>query len=201
MEKLLKMFGKSKKQEKVEKPEKNEKPIENIETRNNFNIKNTNVEQQQSSIEKKFDTGENISTLTSKNNENHPSKENFLSINSNIHTETEVNISPTQIPTKSSVPSSFSLTHKSNIEKANDVVLVNIPEDLKKSKLEGFYYKKYINKIQKLSISNPILVERDKMKINFDSEVMDYLMNDLSLIFKEKQNIIDRNQVRRLDKI
>jgi len=196
MEKLLKMFGKSKKQEKVEKPEKNEKHIENIETGNNFNINNLNIEQQQSYNEKKFDTAENISTLTSKNFENQPSKEHFLSTNSNNNTETAANISPTQILTKSSIPSSFSLTHKSNIEKANDVVLVNIPEDSKKSKLEGFYYKKYINKIQKLSISNPILVEREKMKINFDSEVMDYLMNDLSLIFKEKQNIIDRNQVR-----
>ena len=196
MEKLLKMFGKSKKQEKVEKQEKNEKHVENIETRNNFNINNTNIEQQQSSIEKKFDTAENTSTFTSKNYENQQTKENFLSNNINTNTETGANILPTQILTKSSIPSSFSLTHESNIEKANDVVLVNAPEDLKKSKLEGFYYRKYINKIQKLSISNPILVEREKMKINFDSEVMDYLMNDLSLIFKEKQNIIDRNQVR-----
>ena len=56
--------------------------------------------------------------------------------------------------------------------------------------------KKYINKIQKLTISNPILVEREKMKITFDYEVMDYLMNDLTMIFREKQRIIDQNQVK-----
>jgi hypothetical protein len=33
------------------------------------------------------------------------------------------------------------------------------------------------------------------MKINFDVEIFDYLMNDLCLLFKEKQNIIDTNQV------
>ena len=32
--------------------------------------------------------------------------------------------------------------------------------------------------------------------MNFDKEVLDYLLNDLCLIFKEKQDIIDSNQVR-----
>lgn len=81
------------------------------------------------------------------------------------------------------------------IEKPNEIVLVNTPEN-HRSKLEGFYYKKFISQIQNLSISNPILVEREKMKINFDSEVMDYLINDLTMIFREKQKLIDQNQVR-----
>ena len=85
MEKLLKMFGKSKKNEKVEKQEKNEKHVENTETGKNFNINNTNIDQQQYSIEKKFDTAENTSTFTSKNYENQQTKENFLS--NNINTE------------------------------------------------------------------------------------------------------------------
>ena len=82
------------------------------------------------------------------------------------------------------------------IKNPNDIVLVNTPDTTQRSKLEGFYYKKYINKIQNLSISNPILVEREKMKISFDSEVMDYLINDLTMIFREKQNLIDQNQVK-----
>jgi aryl-phospho-beta-D-glucosidase BglC (GH1 family) len=80
-------------------------------------------------------------------------------------------------------------------ENTTDVILVNTPDSIQRSKLEGFYYKKYINKIQNLSISNPILIERDKMKISFDSEVMEYLINDLTLIFREKQSVIDHNQV------
>jgi hypothetical protein len=33
------------------------------------------------------------------------------------------------------------------------------------------------------------------MKINFDIEIFDYLMNDLSMLFKQKQDLIDNNQV------
>ncbi len=73
------------------------------------------------------------------------------------------------------------------------IVIVN--NNLSDKKIEGFYYKKYIESIQKFQISNPILVEREKMKVNFDCEVMDYLVNDLTLILKEKQNIVDSNLV------
>ncbi len=33
------------------------------------------------------------------------------------------------------------------------------------------------------------------MKINFDKEIFDYLINDLCTLFKEKGDIIDQNQV------
>jgi hypothetical protein len=193
MDKFLKMFGKSKKPEKVE---KNEKHLDSPEIRKNTNMINTNIEQKQEAVEKKFYKTENTLTNTSNNFENNQTIEtNSLHHNITLNTQTLLNISSSQTQAQSQLPSSFSLT-QSNLEKANDVVLVNNPEDLQRSKLEGFYYKKYINKIQKLTISNPILVEREKMKINFDSEVMDYLVNDLTLIFREKQQIIDQNQVR-----
>ena len=63
-------------------------------------------------------------------------------------------------------------------------------------KNEGYYYKKYIGEIQKLQISSPILMEREKMKVNFDCEVMDYLVNDMTLIFREKQQKVDENLVK-----
>jgi hypothetical protein len=76
---------------------------------------------------------------------------------------------------------------------SNDIVIVN--PSIQETKNEGFYYKKYIDRIQKLQISNPILMEREQMKVNFDCEVMDYLVNDMTLIFREKQNLIDENLV------
>jgi hypothetical protein len=33
------------------------------------------------------------------------------------------------------------------------------------------------------------------MNINFDKEIFDYLINDLTTLFKEKGDIIDQNQV------
>jgi hypothetical protein len=33
------------------------------------------------------------------------------------------------------------------------------------------------------------------MKISFDKEIFDYLINDLCMLFKEKGDIIDQNQV------
>jgi hypothetical protein len=77
-------------------------------------------------------------------------------------------------------------------EKVGDIVVVNAETE---PKIEGFYYNKYISQVQQLSLSNPILVERDKMKVNFDTEIMDYLVNDMTLIFREKQTTVDTNQV------
>jgi hypothetical protein len=76
-----------------------------------------------------------------------------------------------------------------------DIVIVN--PTIQETKNEGFYYKKYIDRIQKLQISNPILMEREQMKVNFDYEVMDYLVNDMTMIFREKQNLVDENLVSR----
>lgn len=39
------------------------------------------------------------------------------------------------------------------------------------------------------------MIERDNMKINFDIEVIDYLLSDMMLIFKEKIKTLDVNQV------
>ena len=78
--------------------------------------------------------------------------------------------------------------------KSNNVVVVNSDENIIK-KSEGYYYKKYVGQIQKLCLSNPILIEREKMKVNFDTEAIDYLVDDLTFIFREKQKTIDSNQV------
>ena len=81
-----------------------------------------------------------------------------------------------------------------SINEVSDIVIVNSMDNCGK-KIEGFYYKKYIERIGQLKLSNPILIEREKMKVNFDYDVMDYLVNDMTLIFQENQNKIDNNQV------
>jgi hypothetical protein len=162
MDKLFKIFGKSKKNEK------------------NTDVRSLSVVN--SLYENSSNENDKISSNTS---------ENLLKINP----DKVDNIKDTG---KISQPdNNLKLTGNSSSsnENTNEIVLVNTPDTIQRSKLEGFYYKKYINKIQNLSISNPILIERERMKISFDSEVMEYLINDMTLIFREKQSVIDTNQV------
>jgi hypothetical protein len=79
-----------------------------------------------------------------------------------------------------------------------EVVVVNSYENLEK-KAEGFYYKKYLDKVQQLKLSNPILIERENMKVNFDSDVVDYLVNDMTMIFRNKQIKVDNGQVNKFN--
>lgn len=202
MDKIFKIFGKSKKIDKQENINKLEKQMESADNKDMVNTPNTNNE---SNI---IYGNQNLSK-TEKNNSNNTDNDinkgdNILSatpdtINSITKQNTQIHTQPSQtqaIHSLQSLDSNFSFLSMTENEKANDVVSVNTQEQIHKSKLEGYYYKKYMHKIHKLTISNPILIEREKMKITFDSEVMDYLINDLTMIFRDKQKIIDENQVK-----
>lgn len=39
------------------------------------------------------------------------------------------------------------------------------------------------------------MIERENMKMNFDIEVIDYLLSDMMMIFKDKIKTLDANQV------
>jgi hypothetical protein len=113
-------------------------------------------------------------------------KDHFQNIENKFHdtqiSQTQASLTEFNHPIQSSIKS-----------KEHEVVVVN--KDISHlNKREGFYYKKYIQSIEKLKVSNPILVERENLKVNFDAEVLNYLVNDLSEIFKEKQALIDFNQ-------
>jgi len=43
-----------------------------------------------------------------------------------------------------------------------------------------------------------MLVEREKLNITFDKEVISYVINDMRMIFTEKQLEINKNQVKKL---
>ena len=81
----------------------------------------------------------------------------------------------------------------------NQIVIVN--ERQVENKLKGYYYKKHIDDIRKLKISEPIIYQRQKMKVNFDIDILDYLFNDMTEIFKMKSNIVEENKNELIKKI
>lgn len=89
--------------------------------------------------------------------------------------------------------------HETKKEDNRQIVIVNSgPIDNKK---EGYYYKKHIKSIQNLKLSQPILIQRESMKVGFDKDVLEYLFADMTTVFKEKSNIIDQNQKELLEQI
>ena len=67
--------------------------------------------------------------------------------------------------------------------------------------LKGYYYQKHIEDIRKLKISEPIIYQRQKMKVNFDIDILDYLFNDMTEIFKMKSNLVEENKNELIKKI
>ena len=84
-------------------------------------------------------------------------------------------------------------------EETHKVVVIN-DTNLNKKK-GGYYYKKHIENIIKLKVSDPMIIQRQKMKINFDTDVITYLFNDMTAIFKDKSSLIDKNQKELIEKM
>ena len=66
---------------------------------------------------------------------------------------------------------------------------------------EGYYTKKYSNVTQSLKLSQPIKKQRETMKVCFDKDAIEYLFNEMTNLFQEKANIIDKNQKELLQQI
>ena len=81
----------------------------------------------------------------------------------------------------------------------NQIVIVN--ERQVEKKIKGYYYKKHIEDIRKLKISEPIIYQRQKMKVNFDIDILDYLFNDMTEIFKQKSDVVEENKNELIKKI
>ena len=110
-----------------------------------------------------------------------PLSSNIISTNNNINTiqNNSNNINPNQ--------------------KTDQIMIVN--ERHVDNKLKGFYYKKHIDDIKKLKISEPIIYQRQKMKVNFDIDILDYLFNDMTQIFKMKSILVEENKNELIKKI
>ena len=83
--------------------------------------------------------------------------------------------------------------------KTDQIVMVN--ERQVENKVQGYYYKKHIEDIKKLKISEPIIYQRQKMKVNFDIDILDYLFNDMTEIFKQKSDVVEENKNELIKKI
>ena len=79
------------------------------------------------------------------------------------------------------------------------IVIVN--ERQPETKLKGYYYQKHIEDIRKLKVSEPIIYQRQKMKVNFDIDILDYLFNDMTEIFKHKSDVVEANKNELIKKI
>ena len=105
-----------------------------------------------------------------------------------------------QSKTTSTFPSSEILStskdkqQKDNNENKKDDQIVIVNERKIENKVEGHYYQKHIEEIKKLKVSEPIIFQRQKMKVNFDIDILDYLFNDMTEIFKSKSNIVEENK-------
>ena len=109
----------------------------------------------------------------------------------------------TNNPKLNTIPNNLNnITDNLNMNKPkpdNQIVIVN--ERQVDNKLKGYYYKKHIDDIRKLKISEPIIYQRQKMKVNFDIDILDYLFNDMTEIFKMKSNIVEENKNELIKKI
>ena len=88
-----------------------------------------------------------------------------------------------------------------NQNKKRDSQIVIVNERQVDNKIKGYYYKKHIDDIKKLKISEPIIYQRQKMKVNFDLDILDYLFNDMTEIFKQKSNVVEENKNELIKKI
>ena len=149
------------------------------------------------------------STNASQSQKNNPqqninqNKQNSSTLTQSHNTQIKQNISPINI-NANNILNQVKINDNSNIlnenkpKTDNQIVIVN---ERKENKLQGFYYKKHIDGIKKLKISEPIIYQRQKMKVNFDIDILDYLFNDMTEIFKMKSNLVEENKNELIKKI
>ena len=133
--------------------------------------------------------------------------QNQININTSNNSSSQNSHSASQInnpnPSLNNNPTNTNVINNSiNINKPkpdNQIVMVN--ERQVENKLKGYYYKKHIEDIRKLKISEPIIYQRQRMKVNFDIDILDYLFNDMTQIFKMKSNLVEENKNELIKKI
>jgi len=145
----------------------------------------------------------NTQSQSQKPSQNQTSTQNIINTTNNP----PLNSSSTAIPLSSNIISTNNNinTIQNNLnninpnQKTDQIMIVN--ERHVDNKLKGFYYKKHIDDIKKLKISEPIIYQRQKMKVNFDIDILDYLFNDMTQIFKMKSNLVEENKNELIKKI
>ena len=133
--------------------------------------------------------------------QNQSSNQNIINTPNNTPLKSSNNLQPSNIsPSNSSLKTPQNTPNNiNNNQKVDQIVIVN--ERQVENKLKGYYYQKHIDDIKKLKISEPIIYQRQKMKVNFDIDILDYLFNDMTQIFKMKSNLVEENKNELIKKI
>ena len=153
----------------------------------------------------KFNDNQTNSSQNQKIIKNQNSGENILNTSTNFSIKNSSSTISSNIPNNnSSINTNQSTINSTNIninkqKTDNQIVIVN--ERQVEKNLKGYYYQKHIEDIRKLKISEPIIYQRQKMKVNFDIDILDYLFNDMTEIFKMKSNLVEENKNELIKKI
>ena len=147
----------------------------------------------------------NNQTQVQKPSQNQSSNKNIINTSNNTPINNINNINNIQTSNIAQTNNNLNASQNNNQnninnnQKVDQIVIVN--ERQVDNKLKGYYYKKYIDDIKKLKISEPIIYQRQKMKVNFDIDILDYLFNDMTQIFKMKSNLVEENKNELIKKI
>ena len=133
--------------------------------------------------------------------QNQSSNQNIINSPNNTPLKSSNNLQPSNVsPSNASLKTLQNTPNNiNNNQKVDQIVIVN--ERQVENKLKGYYYQKHIDDIKKLKISEPIIYQRQKMKVNFDIDILDYLFNDMTQIFKMKSNLVEENKNELIKKI
>ena len=133
--------------------------------------------------------------------QNQSSNQNIINTPNNTPLKSSNNLQPSNVsPSNASLKTPQNTPNNiNNNQKVDQIVIVN--ERQVENKLKGYYYQKHIDDIKKLKISEPIIYQRQKMKVNFDIDILDYLFNDMTQIFKMKSNLVEENKNELIKKI
>ena len=133
--------------------------------------------------------------------QNQSSNQNIINTPNTTPLKSSNNLQPSNVsPSNASLKTLQNTPNNiNNNQKVDQIVIVN--ERQVENKLKGYYYQKHIDDIKKLKISEPIIYQRQKMKVNFDIDILDYLFNDMTQIFKMKSNLVEENKNELIKKI
>ena len=148
-----------------------------------------------------FGSKANNKSEVQKPTQNQSSNQNIINTPNNTPLKSSNNLQPSNVsPSNASLKTPQNTPNNiNNNQKVDQIVIVN--ERQVENKLKGYYYQKHIDDIKKLKISEPIVYQRQKMKVNFDIDILDYLFNDMTQIFKMKSNLVEENKNELIKKI
>lgn len=147
---------------------------------------------------KNIEFNENIAINDKKQNDNNESKQKneIIAIPETIKSNNSENSRNSNSNSNSMIMSMNSINSNSKEKdsnvKASNVVEINTLKS--NTKLNGFYYNKYIDKVKHLTPSNPILISNENINNQLDMTVYEELYTNLNKIYTTCSSHIETKQ-------